>query len=762
MPLLWLSLAFLTGILLGRTLQFPAGFWITGFFIFGFLGWVESRFGKRLLLEKRWRRISPLPLAVILAVAMLGAWRYPLPEKWGSSDLAFFNDSEEITLVGKIITMPEEGDRTSRFYLQAESRITADGILQPLDGKALIETAAGVNWQYGDLIRITGVPETPPEDETFSYREYLAYQGVHSLFSYPFVDFIESGAGNPIVAALFSFRLRAQDVIYHILPQPEAALLSGILLGLDNDIPVDVEAAFRETGTAHIIAISGFNIAIVAVFFYWIFRRIALRWNAAVLTIVFLFLYSLLVGWQPSVVRAAIMGSMAILGNQIGRKGAGLNTLAITAAVMCFFDPYLPWNISFQLSFTATMGLVLLGDPLQRWFSSLLEKRLPTEKAKLIAQPVGEYFLLTLAAQIATLPVIAFQFQRISLIALIANPLILPVQPLLMVLGALANLIGMIFLPLGKLMALLVLPLASYTINTVEWLARLPGELQIGSIPPWLIIGLYLLGFALITLRGKLKNHLTPAVILIGTSLVTAILWKGVLARPDGNLHLILPELENSSAMMLQTPGGKMIMINGAVSSSELTSALEQHLSVFDRELDGLFITDEKATTITGLISMVENIPVHQVFWGAAVPSSRTARRLESTLRSTGADSLLLEEGQEFELEKGIVLHVLENSKDGTALLLRYGNFKALIPGGISEDDLRGEVDLSSGVTLVILGAQDQVEENFEEWKFLNPMAVIWIDVNVLPRNPEWISTNQSGDVEVITDGERINFLGTR
>jgi competence protein ComEC len=762
MPLLWLSIAFLFGILLGRALQFPAGFWLAGLLIFGFLGWIESRFGRRLLLEERWRSISPLPLAVILAAVILGAWRYPLPEKWGTSELAFFNETEEITLVGRIITMPEEGDRTSRFYLRAESRITADGNEHPLDGKALIETASGAGWKYGDRIRITGVPETPPEDETFSYREYLAHQGVYTLFSYPFVDLIESRAGNLIVATLFSFRQRAQDVIFHILPQPEAALLSGILLGLDNDIPVDVEAAFRETGTAHIIAISGFNIAIVAVFFYWIFRRITLRWNAAVLTIVFLFLYSLFVGWQPSVVRAAIMGSMAILGNQIGRKGAGLNTLALTAAVMCFFDPYLPWNISFQLSFTATMGLILLGDPLQHWFSSLIEKRLSTEKAKLIAQPVGEYFLLTLAAQIATLPVIAFQFQRISLIALIANPLILPFQPLLMVLGAFASLIGIVFLPLGRLMGFLVLPLASYTINTVEWLARLPGELQIGSIPAWLIIGLYLIGFALLTLRGKLKNHLTPAVILIGTSLVTAVLWRGVLARPDRNLHLILPGLENSSAVMLQTPGGKMIMINGAVSSSQLTNALEQHLSVFDRELDGLFITDNKATTITGLISLAENIPVHRVYWGAAVPSSRTARRLESSLRSTGADSLLLEEGQEFELENGILLRVLENSKDGTALLLRYGKFKALIPGGISEDDLRGEVYLSSGVTLVILSAQDQVEENLGAWKSLNPMAFIWIDLNVLPRSPEWISTNQSGDVEVITDGERINFLGAR
>lgn len=657
--------------------------------------------------------------------------------------------------------MPVEGDRTSRFYAEIESGENQQGAPFHLSGKALIEISVGSEFDYGDRIRIYGAAETPPENESFSYREYLAHEGIYSLFSYPYVELVEKNAGNPLMQVIHSYREHAYQAIGLILPQPESALLSGILLGLDDDIPADVEAAFRETGTAHIIAISGFNIAVVASFTFWMFRRVTLRWNAAVLSITVLFLYSIFVGWQPAVIRAAIMSSMAILGGLIGRRGAGMNTLAFTAALMCFFNPFLPWNISFQLSFTATLGLILLGDPMQRSFSTWLEGRIPKDKAKKIAQIVGEYLLLTIAAHVATLPVIAFQFQRISLTALIANPLILPAQPMLMVLGAIAVFVASLFVPAGKLLAYLVLPLASYTIRVVEKLAELPGELLIGSLPPWLIIGVYLLAFAWLGFREKLNQHITPSVMLISASLITVVLWKGALARPDGNLHLVLPDIENSNAIILNTPGGKTILLNGATSSSLLTSAVEQRLSIFDRELEALFITDSKATTICGLVSLVEDLGVQQCFWGSGVPSSRTARWLESGLRSSGAGSMLLEQGQVFQVEEGIFLDVLENSSEATSLLVNQGNFKALIPGGIPASDLMNKPALRSGMTVVILIYLDQDGASSENWMALKPMTVIFNDSDRLVPVPGWLNSSQYGTIEIISDGISVNFLGT-
>jgi len=206
-------------------------------------------------------------------------------------------------------------------------------------------------------------------------------------------------------------------------------------------------------------------------------RLLGRRWGllAAILGILF---YTLLVGASPSVLRAAIMGILALFARQIGRR-TGINTLAITAAAMVAWNPNILWDAGFQLSFAATLGLVLYAEPLQTWFTNLLARRLPLDRARRLAGPAGEYLLFTLAAQVMTLPVIAYHFQRISLLSVLANPIILPAQPAVMVLGGLAVLLGMLWQPLGQVVGYLAWPFIAFTIRAVEWLATFPG----GNIP---------------------------------------------------------------------------------------------------------------------------------------------------------------------------------------------------------------------------------------------------------------------------------------
>ena len=213
-------------------------------------------------------------------------------------------------------------------------------------------------------------------------------------------------------------------------------------------------------------------------------------------------------------IRAAIMGAMAILGTQIGRRGSGLNTLVFTAALMYFFDPYLLRVVGFQLSFAATLGLVVIGPPILKWFTTWLEKWLPSEKARRIADPVGEYLLLTLAAQASTLPLMAWHFHLVSLTSVIANPFILPAQPLIMMLGAIAMLAGMLFLPLGQFLGRFVLPLLSYTTAVVDWLAHLPGSFNFGGSGIIWIFILLVAAVLILLLRNRFPNQLKPTILL--------------------------------------------------------------------------------------------------------------------------------------------------------------------------------------------------------------------------------------------------------
>ena len=222
-------------------------------------------------------------------------------------------------------------------------------------------------YEYGERIRIRGKLLTPPENEEFSYREYLARQGVHSYMSQTEVTHLPGDGGNPIRKAIYAFKDKALKNIYLIFPDPEASLLAGILLGVDTGLPKDLQQAFKDTGTAHIIAISGFNIAIIAGLFFTLFSRVLGQMRGSILAILGIALYTFLVGADAAVVRAAIMGGISLTVRQLGRRNDGFNALMLSAVVMSAIDAYIPWDVGFQLSFFATLGLILYAEPFQDW-----------------------------------------------------------------------------------------------------------------------------------------------------------------------------------------------------------------------------------------------------------------------------------------------------------------------------------------------------------------------------------------------------------
>jgi competence protein ComEC len=163
----------------------------------------------------------------------------------------------------------------------------------------------------------------------------------------------------------------------------------------------------------------------------------------------------------------------------------GLNSLAFIAAVMAVITPSVLWDVSFQLSFAATLGIMLYAGMFTRWFTHLAERYSSVTTANRLAGLVGAYFLLTLAAQLTTLPLMIYYFKRLSLTALIANPLILPAQPPLMVLGGLSVLIGMLLKPIGQLLAWAAWPFTAYTIRMVEWFSTVPHARSTLMGNPW-------------------------------------------------------------------------------------------------------------------------------------------------------------------------------------------------------------------------------------------------------------------------------------
>jgi predicted membrane metal-binding protein len=231
MPLLWLSSAFIAGLLLGSTLKAPWQIWtgtIAASILLAVLEvfWVKRK--KTNTKYRQWRQVCPLPLGVVLIFFFIGVLRYPAPPQWSSQDLAYYNDSGSITLVAHIAAMPEEDSRTTRVLLDMEQLIPSNGIPQPLHGQALADLSGGTAWQYGDQLQITGLPQTPPSDETFSYRTYLQRRDIYTLLDATQVKLLESNHGNLFWSLLYKLRQNAYAVINRTVPQPEAALMSGM------------------------------------------------------------------------------------------------------------------------------------------------------------------------------------------------------------------------------------------------------------------------------------------------------------------------------------------------------------------------------------------------------------------------------------------------------------------------------------------------------------------------------------------------------
>ncbi len=775
MPLLPAAIAFLAGVVLASYLPLPAVDWLTASLTALILAAFVHFLTRRKPYAPLLRTFSPLLLITALT---LGAARYQStrPLLSDSAFLAHYNDTGlNVTITGLLIQPPDDRDTYTNLRIQTETLRLETGLdAIPVTGLLLARVDPGTDFHYGDRLTLSGQLQTPPETESFSYRDYLARSGVYSFLPFADASLLQPDQGHPVMAALFALKTKAHETLTYLYPDPEAALLAGILLGIESGIPADLDQAFRDTGTAHVIAISGFNISIIAALFTSLFSHLFGKKLGALLAILGIAFYTLLVGADAAVVRAALMGSLAIFARESNQPTAALGTLAVTAAAMVFANPLLPWDAGFQLSFAATLGILLFAEKLNTAFANFLSRYLPLSTVKKIAPLVGDLVLLTFAAQITTLPLILYHFERLSLTAFLANPLILPVQPLVMILGGLTVIVGMIFLPLGQLLAPFAWVFVTYTIRMVELLSKIPnGVIATGQISLPTIITFYIM-LALLVYAGNRQRSWLPAlnttVAVLTLAVLTTLTWHTALTAPDNLLHLTLLDTGMGDAILLETPTGRRLLINGGTSPIRLSDNLGRRLP-FGGTLDTLLITAPDANHLAALPDVVERFTPANVLWAGPFNANSSARFLQRTLIGLGTPLTPAEPGHALDLGNGAILSVLTVGKRGAVLLLEWGNFRALLPSGLDFDAMD---TLATGRTLgpvnVLLLAESGLPALAPPaWiTNLNPNLIL---LSADPGNREGLPspetldavegynllrTDLNGWIEVTTDGEQM------
>src|SRR5215208_1131216 len=383
LPLMWFSLAFLGGIVLASLVSLSVWVWISLVIVAIFLLVIAQ------ILAPRLPASFPLhPFAFVLLTALcLGAVRYQMSvPKFDAFHIAFYNDRDyDLLITGTLVEPPDYRDNYTNLRVEVSSVNTGDADL-PVNGLILVRVSDNLVFHYGDILRLRGNLKTPPENEDFSYRDYLAAQHIHSYMSSAEVTILPGNGGNPFSRVMYALKERSLNSIYRLFPDPESSLLAGILLGVDTGLTDKLQQAFKNTGTAHIIAISGFNMSIIAGLFITFFSRFLGPRRGAALAVLGIVLYTILVGGGAAVVRAAIMGSLALFAKQVGRRQLALNTLLAVALLMCLWNPLYIWDVGFQLSFFATLGLILYADPFSKFANRIITNYFPASTAEKFAK----------------------------------------------------------------------------------------------------------------------------------------------------------------------------------------------------------------------------------------------------------------------------------------------------------------------------------------------------------------------------------------
>ncbi|HMQ35542.1 MAG TPA: ComEC/Rec2 family competence protein, partial [Chloroflexaceae bacterium] len=395
-----------------------------------------------------------------------------------------------LPLAGAGAAAPGRREAAQRVVVEVEA-VRRGTPAAPAEGLALVVLPPYPAYSYGDRLLVAGeleAPRGPRRPGDFDYRAYLAHRGVFAIMQEPEEARLLPGqAGLSPLAGLLRFRQACRAVLLRELPEPQAALAVGILLGIQSSIPPEVYGAFSATGTSHILVVSGWNFTIVAGVLGGLAGRLRLgRGPTLALALAVMWVYALFTGASAAVLRAAAMASLAAVGRAAERQSEPWRLLLAGCWLITLADPHTLWDLGFQLSALATASLFAFAKPVEAW----LGRRRPFSWPAMA--PVSEALTATMAAQVLTLPLILYQFGNLSLVAPLANVLLVPVVPYAMLLCTVALVAGLVWLPLGQWVAPLAwLPLAWMSEGVRLLAAPRWAAVQIPPFPLWALLAFY-------------------------------------------------------------------------------------------------------------------------------------------------------------------------------------------------------------------------------------------------------------------------------
>jgi competence protein ComEC len=762
-----------------------------------------------LCINKIRRKIIIIAALSIILFTSASVYSYASQNRYSDNDIRFYRDAGKVELEGTVISDPDIRDKSARLTVEVITVNLADG-WREVRGKVLVFVPRYPQYQYGDVLQINGEPVTPPQLGDFDYKGYLEHQGIYTTLAFPQIETVETGKGSPVMAGIYSLRNRLADSIAEILPEPHAALAQGILLGLRGNIPSDLNTAFSNSGSSHLLAISGYNITVMAGILLavgiWFFGR---RYYLYVwLAMAAVWFYTIITGFNPPVVRGAVMATVFLVAEAMGRQRSAAAALALAAAVMAGFSPYILGDASFQLSFAAMAGLIFIHPVISGWSTRLIVKTMGEEGWHVkLAGLIVEMFSVSIAALLAVWPLIAYYFGLFSWAGPLSTFLLTFIQPFIIVIGLGAAILGMAADAVAKVGGLLLWPFLAYMIAVVQWLGNSTAATEITWVNPAFIWGYFTVLALLLWLyqRWQKARSLTAgaaglmkAGISFGFGMKRS--WKWVVfpllllamlvtftaaTLPDGKLHVSFLDVGEGDAILVQK-GNTQILIDGGPSPQAVTLALSEQMPFWDRTIEAVVITHLHQDHLAGVVEVLKRYRVETVIVPLALTSSPLAQELDAVLTEKGIPSIIGERGQRLKLGD-VTLDILnpppvrfegtESDPDNNsiAVAVRDGDISFLLTGDMMKTAERQLIWNREVTQYTVLKAAHHGSDTSSTPEFLNvispQIAVISCgaenkyghpDADIVERLGEKAGldnvyrTDLDGTITFTTDGERL------
>ncbi len=344
-------------------------------------------------------------------------------------------------------------------HFQSRQRLLVN-LRDPHKGQIQVNAARYPDFEYGDSLKISGIIKRPEGD----FLDYYQKENIAGISNYAQIELLESGRGNFVKAALLRLKNRIIRVFKSSLPSQKAAFLAGITLGERQEFSKEFEEKMSLSGTTHLVALSGYNISVIAMVAAGFFGVYFSRSATFYLSVLVIILFVLMTGGEASIIRAAIMGIIALLAKETERLYSMRNAIVIAAFAMALFNPrILAFDLGFQLSFAALLGIVYLMPVLQDVSGMHGKGRLDWK----------ENMLTTVSAQLAVVPLLLGNFGMFSLTSFLANILILSVIPVTMGLGFIMGGLGLFSDFLAGIVGVALNLLLSYELWVIDLFSKI-------------------------------------------------------------------------------------------------------------------------------------------------------------------------------------------------------------------------------------------------------------------------------------------------